>query len=115
MGIFTKEQWQEQPQIFKPSGEDDEVVVQVFITSRSKSSSKNCPLAGEDEDSDDVDVDLAVVGLLENHGHRRRIRFKPSAARPVLHFRQSKTSFSCPFATSLNTGDSVERGVDRNG
>ena len=29
MGIFN-DQWQEQPQIFKPSGEDEEVGVQVF-------------------------------------------------------------------------------------
>ena len=46
----------------------------------------------EDDDEEEVDVDLAVEGLLENRGHRRRIRFKPSAARPVLHFRQSKSA-----------------------
>ena len=58
---------------------------------------------------DDVVVDMAVDGLLENRGHRRRIRFKPSAARPVLHFRQSKSAVPDRFTTSLNTGDSVER------
>ena len=81
----------------------------VFTKDQERSRPKHCPLAGEDEDSDDVDVDLAVDDLLENRGHRRRTRFKPSAARPVLHFRQSKSAVPDRFTTPLNTGDSVER------
>ena len=81
----------------------------VFTKDQERSRPKHCPLAGEDEDSDDVDVDLAVDDLLENRGHRRRTRFKPSLLSRFPRFRQSKTPSFGQLSTPLDVDDTPER------